>query len=550
MLRPVVCRSAASLTAVQEGGPLLVGTRRAPPPRPRRSARRRAGLVLDRDTRGVRSPDWSLIALPQQRADGLDRVRVLRLLIAPPAGHAGEADSDAGAVARGFADALEREFEDELRPDSVDGPEALDGVAADERVHLADLLIAQPGIGFGERNQLAVLPDAERVIRKQAGAASVARLRIDQDAIDRVRIDLPFPPVAAAPAHTIRRAQPLQHEAFDFALPRFLPQRSQLVPIRAAHERREHEPLDALHRRFELRAPPFDGALARILAAPFQQIEGHQDRRHLRQDLRAERLAADAPLHRAERERRAVLPRHDLAIEHGSLREARAGGGDFREAVCDELLAARPEERLAAAADQLRADAVPLPFDLPFAWVAEVLGRAFERVGEAEWIGPAGVGFARFGRDEPRPELGRRLPLAHQPVGNGLGREAAGFGERAHNQALRHAHAEFAGDEFIPGETLALVHVAPRGDEPGAAGLVVSVAHREQALLDPPVQRLIARMRGRREQQRDQFGEVSDRVVALGEKPVRHAGLFDGPLRQLARFEQALGTPSDEKADG
>src|SRR5207248_755353 len=69
-------------------------------------------------------------------------------------------------------------------------------------------------------------------------------------------------------------------------------------------------------------------------------------------------------------------------------------------------------------------------------------------------------------------------------------------------------------------------------------------------LLDPPVQREIGRGRGGRQQERDRLREVADRVVALAEEPVRNAGLLNGPRREFARFEETLGTASEEEARG
>ena len=61
----------------------------------------------------------------------------------------------------------------------------------------------------------------------------------------------------------------------------------------------------------------------------------------------------------------ARLPRENLAIDHGAVRQRRAERGDFGKALGDQILAARPQPHAAAALDELRANAVPLPFDQP-----------------------------------------------------------------------------------------------------------------------------------------------------------------------------------------
>src|SRR4051794_37416505 len=113
-----------------------------------------------------------------------------------PTRHARETDRDPGPVPRRFLNTLEGELEHQLRFDMVHRAESLDRVAPDERVDLADLFVAQSGVRLGKRDELAVIPDAERVIGEQAGPPPIAGLGVNQDAIHRVRIDLPLPPIA------------------------------------------------------------------------------------------------------------------------------------------------------------------------------------------------------------------------------------------------------------------------------------------------------------------------------------------------------------------
>ena len=93
--------------------------------------------------------------------------------------------------------------------------------------------------------------------------------------------------------------------------------------------------------------------------------------------------------------------------------------------------------------------------------VAEVRDIAFQGIGEAEGVGTADIGVAGIGRDQLAPEIGGGLPLSHEAMGDDFGGDAAGFGDGADHQALRDADAKFAGDELVPGEALAFVHLAP-----------------------------------------------------------------------------------------
>ena len=125
------------------------------------------------------------------------------------------------------------------------------------------------------------------------------------------------------------------------------------------------------------------------------------------------------------------------------------------------------------------------------------------------------------------------------------------FGQRAHHQALRDADAKLAGDAACSRRSAgARPSRARPATSQRAARVVIGVAQGQQALLDPVVQRQIGGGGGGRQQQGDGLGEIAHRVVALAEQPVRDAGLFDGPLRQLARFQQALGTAADQEVDG
>ena len=116
-----------------------------------------------------------------------------------------------------------------------------------------------------------------------------------------------------------------------------------------------------------------------VLAVLLEQVVGHEHDRHGPSHLRDLLLASDALLQRREGERPIVAERQDLAVEHGAVGQVRCRRHDFREAVGDELFAARPEVDRAAALHQLRADPVPLPFEQPVRGIAERGHVLFER---------------------------------------------------------------------------------------------------------------------------------------------------------------------------
>src|SRR5438552_3245651 len=174
----------------------------------------------------------------RERDGVLDRVGVANGLVLADAKHAREAHRDSRLVAFGALDALESQLEDELRLHDAHRTEALDRALADERVDLADLLVGETRIRLRERHQLVAIPQAERVVGEEARALAVARLRVDEDGIERVRLDLPLPPHAARPADAILRIEALDHEAF----------RSMLAALRAR-----------LRERFPARRPQLAG---------------------------------------------------------------------------------------------------------------------------------------------------------------------------------------------------------------------------------------------------------------------------------------------------
>ena len=110
-----------------------------------------------------------------------------------------------------------------------------------------------------------------------------------------------------------------------------------------------------------------------------EQIVGEEAHRNVFENRGRELLAPDALLQQGKWLYRVLLPGDELAIEHRALGQRGRRGRDFREALGDELLAARPEEAAAAAPNELCANAVPFPFDLPVGDLAERGGIAVER---------------------------------------------------------------------------------------------------------------------------------------------------------------------------
>ena len=129
----------------------------------------------------------------------------------------------------------------------------------------------------------------------------------------------------------------------------------------------------------------------------FEDVVGHEDDGDRARQLADLFLPADPLLQRRERHGAFVTKGEDLAVEYRAVRELAGRGDDLGKAVGDELFAARPQVQGAGALDQLRADAVPLPLDLPVVNLPERIDGVFEGRRQEERIRPREVVVGAFG---------------------------------------------------------------------------------------------------------------------------------------------------------
>ena len=228
--------------------------------------------------------------------------------------------------------------------------ELLDRVAADPGIELADLGIGEPGIRLRDRHQRAVAPHGERVIGVQRCAPSVSRLRVHHHGVDAERLHLPLPPSALPPPDAVRRVAPLEHQPLGQLLARARVRLARVIPARRDDDRRQEQratrPARSPTSARELFAPRRERLAAHIAPLDLEQIVGDEHHGHVRENLRAELLAADAALQLREGKGRAIRPRHDLAVDHGAIGQEFRRRGDLRKAIRHQLVAARPEIRL------------------------------------------------------------------------------------------------------------------------------------------------------------------------------------------------------------
>ena len=207
--------------------------------------------------------------------------------------------------------------------------------------------------------------------------------------------------------------------------------------------------------------PPDEKCLAtEVDTRAFEEIVGEEGDRKLVDVAAGGSLAMEPFRELIEAELAAPTNNEQLAIEDGALGEALRRGDHLGKPLADELLAARPERRLSAAAYELRSRAIPLPFHLPARHIAEHGRRLVERRGEKEWVGAARRGGGS--RIEKLTIILCRLESRGDEALEDLRRlDASHDSQRPGYERPRHAEAEAAGEKLVPHDSLRRAEAAP-----------------------------------------------------------------------------------------
>ena len=220
----------------------------------------------------------------------------------------------------------------------------------------------------------------------------------------------------------------------------------------------------------------------------------------------------------------------------------------------DQLFAARPEPGLAAAADELRADAVPLPLDQPVGAIAErrragLRAATRGRTDRAATDRPPPVSAATTAANHSAD--GVQSPISRAAT---IGRLDAGrVGQRADDQRLRHADAELAGQQLVEEEALGARQRRATSRSPSsrcvAGSAFCSGRSRSSTHVGERQIRLGRAGRHRVERERDELGEVAGRRVALAQQPVGQPVTSCAHCAQPGRRHDALQAAAGEKED-
>ena len=206
-----------------------------------------------------------------------------------------------------------------------------------------------------------------------------------------------------------------------------------------------------------------EGERANIATADFQKIIGDEDDRKIGAHALRDLLPTEAALKHGKWQRTIVVPGENLSIENRSVREELSRFDEFWKCVRNHFITAGPDKRLAAATDDLRANAIPLPLNQPLGDGPQFF-QAFasshfelERRREKKWKRLGNFRCTRFAAYEPAEVIGGRLPRAHDPMRHHGRFNSRDVRERANDESSRHSDAEITRDDFVPNVTLVLI---------------------------------------------------------------------------------------------
>ena len=252
---------------------------------------------------------------------------------------------------------------------------------------------------------------------------------------------------------------------------------------------------------------------------------------------------------------------HELAVERDARRQGPRQRLEIRVGLGDQLLAARPQPPGLAAPEELRADAVELPFDDPVRRRPERLLHGLDRplpgLRQIEGIGPAGVerrGLRMLDLGDQRAEIvwrggAPRLRIADHALRHAALLEARHLGQRLDDLQPRHADAQLPGDELEEDEALVDRQLGRPSPQPRVALLLVERGQRQKAVPHPDVERNLLAFPARGQEKRQRLGEIADARIALLAKPLGQPRPLDRESPQETRRNRLPRLAAGEEID-
>lgn len=147
---------------------------------------------------------------------GGEGVDVCGAFVASDGFDAREAEGETGVVALGGIDGVESDFEDDGGFDPVHAALGFEGGALEVFGEVFDFFVGEAGIGFADGDEFvgAFVADGEGVVGEDFGAASVALLSGDDDAVEGGHHAFELEPGFSAPARGVGRVWFFGDKAF------------------------------------------------------------------------------------------------------------------------------------------------------------------------------------------------------------------------------------------------------------------------------------------------------------------------------------------------
>ena len=224
----------------------------------------------------------------------------------------------------------------------------------------------------------------------------------------------------------------------------------------------------------------------------FQQVVGDEPHRAIPFQRCSNAFAAQPSLQliKAKRCGGVLLPADQLAVQNAAGWQGLGHLHKLREALVDQLFSTAPEVDAGAAMNQLTADSIPFPLQLPIARRCLQQSFGFQGTGEIEGVGgAAGTVFIRRRAGGELPEaLGGGLKAAHQPLHHKAFLEIKCFGDGPADQPCRHADTESPREQLVDDEVLVERGSMPEPDHGIGLIVVASGADGRQQGVHPPAQ--------------------------------------------------------------
>ena len=224
----------------------------------------------------------------------------------------------------------------------------------------------------------------------------------------------------------------------------------------------------------------------------FQKVVGDEPHRAVAFQRCSNGFSAQPSLQlvKAKRCGRVLLPADQLAVQNAAGWQGLGHLHKLREALVDQLFTTAPEVDAGPAMNQLTADSIPFPLQLPIARRCLQQSFGFQGTGEIEGVGGAAgtVFIRRRAGGELLEALGGGLKAAHQPLHHEAFLEIKRFGDGPADQACRHADAESPRKQLVDDEVLVERGSVPEPDHGIGLIVVASGADGRQQCVHPPAQ--------------------------------------------------------------